>query len=286
MPNKKIGIIGLGKLGFCLADVMWKHFGNVIGIDLKEVEPPNEPWIENKFYRSTNFSDLKDREIIFCVVPTPSLKNGDFTNEYVIRAIKRAKEYMQKCRIFVLVSTVMPGSCRKIKRHLGKIKLVYNPEFIRLGDVVEGIERPDFVLIGEEDKESGREIKRIYRKICGVWTPIKRMDWKSAELTKLSLNSYVTMKISFANVIGEISKKLGTDAEKILDAIGEDSRIGQKYFKSGGAYGGPCFPRDNKAFSRVAGKILNYSELTDKINKHIAKEVGYFDKRESYQNVL
>ena len=130
---------------------------------------------------------------------------------------------------------------------------------------------------------SGDKVEEIYKKITNA--PIKHMDLRSAELAKISLNSYITMKISFANTIGRISKHLGTDANKILDAIGTDKRIGHEYFKAGGAYGGPCFPRDNKAFGNVAKGTTNYSKLTDQINKEVANESGAFSNDAKYQNV-
>jgi len=262
----KIGCIGLGKLGSVLAEVLAEH-NEVAGVD-----------------KNDDFSTLKDCEIVFNVVNTPSLPNGDFSNEILFKSIKQAKPYLKNCKVFVVVSTVMPGTCRQISKMLN-CKVCYNPEFIRLNSIKEDMKNPDFVLIGEEDKESGDILHRIYLDIVGVKTPIKRMSWKSAELAKISLNSYITMKITFANIIGQMAKKIGADAESILDAIGQDHRIGTAYFKHGGAYGGPCFPRDNIAFSNVASDIKNYASLTDEINKDIAKE-GYFSNEKRYQNIL
>lgn len=258
----KIGIIGLGKLGSCLKKVLNEHF-IVVGVDKKD-----------------DFSILKDCEVIFNVVNTPSLPNGNFSNKFLFKSIRMAKPYLN-CKVFVVVCTVMPGTCEQIDKML-KCDVVYNPEFIRLNSIIEDMKNPDFVLIGG-NKEGGDIIESIYNKITGA--EVKRMDLKSAELSKISLNSYITMKISFANTIGRISKKIGTNPDLILDAIGKDRRIGNEYFKFGGAYGGPCFPRDNKAFSNVANGIINYANLTDKINKQVAKEFGAFSDDERYQNV-
>lgn len=259
----KIGVIGLGKLGSVLFKVLSKHY-EVIGVD-----------------KGDDFSKLSGCKVVFDVVNTPSLPNGDFSNEYLLSSIETAKPHLT-CEVFVVVSTVMPGTCREISKTLD-CKVCYNPEFIRLNSIEEDMENPDFVLIGEEDN-CGDVVEGIY-KVISLDCPIKRMDLESAELAKISLNSYITMKISFANVLGLIAKKIGADANKITEAIGLDHRIGTAYFTPGGAYGGPCFPRDNIAFANVAGNITNYAGLTDKINKLVAKREGAFSDDEKYQNV-
>ena len=269
----KIGIIGLGKLGSCLAEVLAEHY-EVMGVDRYAKGIKN-------ITTSTSFSILKGCKVVFNVVNTPSLSNGDFNNEYLFESINQAKPYLN-CKVFVVVSTVMPGTCEEVSKMLD-CKICYNPEFIRLDSIIEDMKNPDFVLIGEEDKKSGKILERIYKKFTDA--PMKHMSCKSAEFAKIVLNSYITMKITFANTIGLISKQIGTDAEKILDAVGQDHRIGTSYFKSGGAYGGPCFPRDNIAFSNIAKGILNYAKVTDKINKKVAKEFGAFSDDERYQNV-
>lgn len=260
----EIGVIGMGKLGNVLHKVLSKHY-SVVGVD-----------------KGDDFSVLKDCEVIFNVVNTPSDVEGNFSNKYLINSTNEAKKYMDKCKVYVIVSTVMPGTCEQVSKHL-ECPVCYNPEFIRLNSIEEDMENPDFVLIGGEDEESCNLIESIYEKITEA--PKMLMDLKSAELAKISLNSYITMKISFANTVGRIAKKIGADANQILWAIGLDHRIGNAYFKAGGAYGGPCFPRDNRAFSNVAKPILNYAKLTDLINKQVAKEDGSFSNDKKYQNV-
>jgi len=275
----KIGVIGLGKLGSCLAKVLAEN-NEVIGIDLEKKIIPG-------VITTMNFQCLSECEVIFNVVNTPSNVRGNFSNKYLFSSTNSAKPYLKNCKVYVIVSTVMPRTCEKISKKLS-CPVCYNPEFIRLSSIIEDMKNPDFVLIGEEDKESGDIIEAIYRKILNYLprkTPVKRMSLKSAELAKISLNSYITMKISFANTIGRIAKKIGANATQILEAIGTDKRIGPKYFKHGGAYGGPCFPRDNIAFGNVAGFITNYASLTDIINKKVAKELGAFSDDERYQNV-
>jgi UDPglucose 6-dehydrogenase len=136
------------------------------------------------------------------------------------------------------------------------IGLCYNPEFIALGNVIEGLLRPDFVLIGESDTRAGGLLEEICRRIVGPSVPVCRMNFVNAELTKISVNTYVTTKISFANMLSEICDKLsGADADIVTAAIGRDGRIGPKYLRGATGYGGPCFPRDTTAFSTMAKRL-------------------------------
>jgi len=287
----KIGVIGLGKLGLPLALVLSKEF-DVVGVELskeridkirnkdfKGYKEKNLMKYLNKYKFTTkqSFYKLKECDVVFCIVPTPSKSNGEFTNDYIKKAIKYSKPYLKKNSVFVITSTVMPGSCQKLKRLLPKsVDIAYNPEFIALGNVIEGIEKPDFVLIGADDTETLNKVENVYFYITN--SPIKRMSLKSAELTKIALNSFVTMKISFANSIGRLSELHKASAKDILEALGTDKRIGNKYLKAGSPFGGPCFPRDNRAMKRVYNKanIKHYfCEITDNINTDTKWSIYY-----------
>ena len=149
------------------------------------------------------------------------------------------------------------------KRVGNETGLCYNPEFIALGNVIEGLLRPDFVLIGESDARAGGLLEEICRRIVGPSVPVCRMNFVNAELTKISVNTYVTTKISFANMLSEICDKLsGADAAVITETIGRDGRIGLKYLRGATGYGkaywyrrqfGRCHPRHQRTPSRAAG---------------------------------
>jgi UDPglucose 6-dehydrogenase len=151
------------------------------------------------------------------------------------------------------------------------IGLCYNPEFIALGDVVKGLLKPDFILIGESDPRAGELLSSLYHRVVGPTVPISRMSFVNAELTKISVNTYVTMKISFANMLVEICDHLeGADVSIVADAVGRDTRVGKKYLRPAVGYGGPCFPRDTVAFSQVAHLVGSTADLalsTDTINR-------------------
>jgi UDPglucose 6-dehydrogenase len=163
-----------------------------------------------------------------------------------------------------------------LERELGGVcgrdfGVCYNPEFIALGNVVIGLLEPDMVLIGESDAESGAVLADLYQKYNRNAPRIARMSIASAELTKISVNSYITMKISFTNQLRLIAERFPkADIHAILEAIGSDSRIGQKYLRAGLSYGGPCFPRDNRLLAyaaRQAGTEAPLAEASDRVNE-------------------
>lgn len=181
----------------------------------------------------------------------------------------------------------MPGSMEgEIKYHLesssGKkigqeIGFCYNPEFIALGTVIRDMLNPDFCLIGESDKKAGDILENIYDRIYENKIKICRMNFINAELAKIAINTYLTFKISYGNMLSEICDYLPeTDVDIITKTIGKDSRIGEKYLRSGVAYGGPCLPRDTVAFallSRQVGVKNEIAEAVHKINLHQSQRI-------------
>lgn len=288
---KKIAIIGIGRLGLCLALNIEKAGYSVLGIDVSEkyVAAINsksfhsaEPYVNEylsaskNFVVSTHIQEIFEKEynIIFLVLPTPSKSSGEFSHHYIDEVIENLAKYGKQpiTKHLVINSTCMPGYCDSIKEKLSALNytLTYNPEFIAQGSIIKDQQYPDQVLIGETDAEVGDMLQTIYSKICKNTPRYCRMSLLSAEITKLATNCFLTTKISFANAIGDIATKVGAEPEKILEAIGADSRIGNAYFKYGFGYGGPCFPRDNKAFTQFAANnnyAMLISEATDKTNK-------------------
>ncbi len=283
----KIAVIGLGKLGSCHAAVMAFKGFEVIGADINQkfvdkinageapvVETGLQELITNSGKRLSATTDVakavQHADVIFVIVPTPSDEEGRFSMEYALGAAQTIGEGLKtstaKYPVVVMTSTVMPGdtggkfaptlekfSGKKLGKDFGAC---YSPEFIALGSVVRDMLNPDMILIGESDKKSGDAIQSIYEKSCDNKPYFARMNFVNAELTKISVNSYITTKISYANTLAQICSKLsGANSDVVLEAVGKDSRIGNKYLKGGLAFGGPCFPRDNIAFSKVAQDV-------------------------------
>ena len=296
-----LSIIGLGKLGSPMAAVMAHKGHKVIGVDLNpayvnalnEGRPPvNETGLADMVHanreRLTATADyaeaILNSDITFIIVPTPSGPDGRFSTKYVLdsaRQIGAALRQKQDWHLVSLCSTVMPGSTGNellpvIEAASGKkcgvdFGLCYNPEFIALGSVIYNMLNPDMILIGESDARSGALLEEIYAGVCDSKPRIQRMNFVNAELTKISVNTYVTTKISYANMLAEICETIpGANVDVVTAAIGCDSRIGRKYLTGALGYGGPCFPRDNVAFSAMArsnGAPALLAEATDQVNK-------------------
>jgi UDPglucose 6-dehydrogenase len=298
---KSASVFGLGKLGACIAATLAQQGLEVLGVDIdpekvrlvnEGLPPVEEPLLAETIRagRSRLRATTAHREAVvtdasFFIPPSPSLPDGSFSNEYLLKAMqpiaKAVREANKKGHIFVCSSTTTPGAMDSVlipmlEKETGwkcgtDFGVCYNPEFIALGNVVNGLLEPDMVLIGESDPESGAALEDLYKRYNRNKPHIARMSIISAELTKISVNSFITMKISFTNQLRLIAQKFPrADIHQILDAIGTDSRIGKKYLRAGLSYGGPCFPRDNRllAFAaREVGLEAPMAEASDRVNE-------------------
>lgn len=296
-----VSVVGLGKLGACMAATMAKKGMSVIGVDLNrrnvdlinEGKPPVvEPHLAEtmtanakRLRATTNFETaVLESEITFVIVPTPSDEHGAFSLDYAAdaaRQIGRALRRKSAYHLVVLTSTVLPGATEEtflpaLEKESGKkcgrdFGLCYNPEFIALGSVIHDLLNPDFVLIGQFDDKSGATLEAWYKSFSDNTPPVARMSIVNAELTKIAVNTFVTTKITFANMLASICEGLpGADVDTVTTALGLDSRIGRRYLTGGTGYGGPCFPRDNRAFAyaaQKAGRGAALAEATDKVNR-------------------
>ncbi len=303
----KIAVVGLGKLGAVMAAVLAERGHAVTGADrnLSVVETVNqgrapvaEPGLDELIARNRHrlraTTDTEEAvagaDVVFIVTPTPSGSDGTFSVELVLEACGAAARVLRNATGFPVVavtSTVMPGDTGGrvlplVEEVSGKrcgvdFGLCYNPEFIALGSVVRDFMNPDMVLIGESDPRSGRILEELYRSVCTNRPAVARMNFVNAELTKLCVNTFVTTKISYANLLAEVCERLpGADAAIVTQALGLDSRIGAKYLKGALGYGGPCFPRDNAAFAAMAralGVEPSLPEATDRINRRQVRRV-------------
>src|SRR5262249_16419800 len=176
------------------------------------------------------------------------------------------------------------GACRHglipiLEKYSGKrcgedFGFCYSPEFVALGSVIRDFLNPDFLLVGEFDGRAGAHLEDSYRVITANNAPVARMSLENAELAKISVNAFVTTKITFANMLADICARVpGGNVDVVSNAIGLDSRIGRKYLTGALGYGGPCFPRDNVAlafFANAVGATADLPEATDRINRSLA----------------
>jgi len=294
-----ISVIGLGKLGACIATCFAHKGFSVIGADVsaKTVElvnqgkaPVTEPQLSEMMAgaakRLSATQDVVqaviDSDVTLIVVPTPSTAEGGFSIDYVVeaaRSIGRGLKAKKGYHLVVLTSTVLPGSTEYgmmpvLERESGKqagkdFGVCYSPEFIALGQVIKDFLNPEFLLIGEHDERAGKLLAETYLAVCDNTPKIARMNLVNSELTKISVNAYVTMRISFANMVASISEQLpGGDVDIVTGALGLDTRIGSRYLKGAVAFGGPCFPRDNQALAYLAGQLGQSGALSEAVHAY------------------
>ncbi|HEY0297656.1 MAG TPA: nucleotide sugar dehydrogenase [Arachidicoccus sp.] len=288
---EEIGIIGIGKLGLCFALNLEQSGFKVYGIDItpqyinqlkNKVYSSSEPLVNayliqaQNFFPSDNISILFEKNItdIFIMVATPSTKDGGYDHSQIERVTDELIQFgkQNETKNLYIGCTTMPGYCNQLAQKMRPYNYTvsYNPEFIAQGAIIKNQQYPDQVLIGEANDEAGNRLQYIHSKMTKNNPVYCRMDCLSAEITKLATNCFLTTKISFANAIGDLAIKTGADQAKILSAIGADSRIGNKYLNHGFGFGGPCFPRDNRALDKFAKQNdfpLLISEATDAVNK-------------------
>jgi len=299
MSMKNISVIGIGKLGICFSLTLEKAGYNVLGIDINQehVDKINSKTLNSdeegveellrsckNFKASTSIKEaLRFSDLIFVIVATPSLDNGRYDHSQVDSIIEEVKSHgTVNNKHFVVCCTVMPGYCEKVTEEISQYgyTVSYNPEFIAQGTIIKDQLNPDIILIGEGTKEAGDSLQGIYENITKSEPRFNRMSCTEAEITKIALNCFLTTKISYANMVGDIVKSYDGDPKVVLKAIGDDSRIGSKYLGYGYGYGGPCFPRDNRAFALCA-KDKDMSALisvaSDEVNdRHLDFQIEEF----------
>lgn len=302
---RSLSVVGLGKLGSPLAAVLAAAGHQVIGTDVDRrlveavaagrapvVEPGLQQAIDDAGDRLSATPEVADAvaasEATFVVVPTPSTEDGGFSLEHVLAALVAVGAGIRRKgggrHLVTITSTVLPGATdgplrRVLEEAAGRpvgpdLGLCYSPEFIALGSVVADLRAPDFVLVGETVPWAGCFLEDLWRGVLGPHVPVRRMTATSAELVKIAVNTYVTTKISFANLLGELCDRLGDcDVDTVTEAVGLDRRVGNRYLRAATGYGGPCFPRDNKAMQHLArslGTTADIAEATDRINRRQA----------------
>jgi UDPglucose 6-dehydrogenase len=290
----KIGVIGAGRLGICFALLCEQAGYDVLVSDVREdyvknlrnkFISTNEPEVSKLLSTSprlsatnSNSKVIRDCDIIYTLVATPSKRDGSYDVSAVwdvVQDIKKVKKVQGKA--FVVGCTTNPGDCKEFQKELDKsgVDVFYNPEFIAQGTIINDLRTADMVLIGGKRNESYDQLCEIYNRIQETSPKISIMSTTAAELVKLAVNCFLTTKISYANMVGQVMALSGMEEEipTVLGAIGDDSRIGRKYLNFGFGFGGPCLPRDNRAFASHAKKLgldYNLGDTTDNFNNEHA----------------
>lgn len=298
LDNKQklnIGFVGLGKLGLPCALAIEQKGHSVCGFDvnyqikniLDSKKLPYKEIFADEFLKNhkIDFLSLEEvvekSDIVFVAVQTPHhiLYEGitripgttcDFDYTYLkesVFAISNIVEKLDEDKIVVIISTVLPGTLETqiIPYISNRVKLCYNPFFIAMGTTVYDFYNPEFVLLGQYDKDAADIVEYFYSTIHSA--PVYKTSIVNAELIKVSYNTFIGMKITFVNTLMEICHKLGGNVDEVTGALSLATMrlISNKYLSGGMGDGGGCHPRDNIAMSHLAEKLNLSYDLFDKI---------------------
>lgn len=289
-----ICVIGTGYVGLvagaCLADMG----NNVICVDNNEekisqlkngIIPIYEPGLDelvksNVLEARLDFStDLKtavEKSLVcFIAVGTPQGEDGSADLQYVFNVAKSIAKSMNDYKVIVDKSTVPVGTAEKVSEIIKEntnydFDVVSNPEFLKQGNAVNDFLSPDRVVIGSNSDKATQIMQEIYAPFFRTGNRIIVMDVKSAEMTKYAANSFLAVKISYANEIANLCEKVGANAEMVRIGMTTDSRIGNKFLFPGLGYGGSCFPKDVKALIKTGvenGCDMSIIKSADETNK-------------------
>jgi nucleotide sugar dehydrogenase len=284
MNTKNITVIGIGRLGLGFALMLEKSGYNVVGIDINQEyvanlnsktfqcsEPEYNELLQNSrnFKACTNLSEgINHSDIIFIIVQTPNSGGERFYDHSILsNLLVKMNKMKPSNKDFIIGCTVMPKYIDEIGNNLLSdclnCHLSYNPEFVAQGDIINGFKFPDIILVGTNNDDLKPKMEEIYTNICENKPKFCFLTPLEAEITKISINGFITTKLSYANMIGDLCDTLNVEPDSVLRSIGNDSRIGNKYFRAGYSFGGPCFPRDTRALKQVMDQNEIFSGLLE-----------------------
>jgi UDPglucose 6-dehydrogenase len=287
-------VIGLGRIGAPLAACLAARGVAVVGADIDRrkvdaindaVPPVSEPGlgallrqVSGTLGATHSVADaVLSTDATFVTVPTPAEGDGSLSIRHVQAAcveIGSALRTKPGFHLVAVTSTVMPGTTGGVltdaiadasgKRAGSDFAICYVPEFVALGTAIRDFLSPDFVLIGEPDPASGELLEGLFLRVCEADPPIARTSPVAAEVAKLAVNAFLATRITFANVLAQISEGLsGCDVDAVTAVVGLDSRIGDRYLTGAVPFGGPCLPRDTAALATLARTVGAFPALAD-----------------------
>jgi UDPglucose 6-dehydrogenase len=301
-----LAVIGSGYVGLVTGACFSDLGNNVICIDIdkekvnrlnKGIIPIYEPGLqeiiqENLEKERIKFTcsyeeGLKNAEVIFIAVGTPSLPNGEADLKYVKMAAREIANHLNKDTVVVNKSTVPVGTgdivTQIIEENLNdkiSFTVVSNPEFLREGSAVFDFMNPDRVVIGDNSGEAAKIVAQLYRPLqC----PVIITDIVSAEMIKYSSNAFLATKISFINEVANICERVGADIKSVVNGMGLDKRIESAFLGAGIGFGGSCFPKDTKALVEIAHNFgYDFKVLKSVIEVNDAQRFIVIDKLQKH----
>jgi len=286
----KLTIIGSGYVGLttgaCFAEV--GHQVCCVDNDPRKIEsllageiPIYEPGLESvvkknvaarrlRFTTSTE-EGVEHGEVIFIAVPTPPQSDGSVDLSFIEKVAREIAVHLDSYRVVVDKSTVpvktgerVANTIRRYAKPGVEFDVISNPEFLREGSAVEDLMKPDRIVIGGNSDRALALMQKIYEPFVA---PVLVTDINSAELIKHAANSFLALKISYANALSEICEAAGADVLKVTEGIGTDKRIGRAFLNAGLGYGGSCFPKDIAAFIAIARQLGNPFGLLEEVQR-------------------
>jgi UDPglucose 6-dehydrogenase len=236
---------------------------------------------------------IRASDAIFICVGTPPKENGDADLSAIDNVARQISTEARSPKLVIEKSTVPARTGLELRRALNAysrnsgltFRVVSNPEFLREGTAVGDFFHPDRIVVGVEDESAAAQMREIYRPILerkfrcpvhehscpdGPAAHLLVTTINSAELIKHASNSFLALKISYANVIADLCEKIGADVEEVTQAMGLDPRIGGQFLRAGLGFGGFCFPKDLQAFVHLAGTVgvdFEILKAAERVNK-------------------
>jgi GDP-mannose 6-dehydrogenase len=279
----RINVYGLGYVGSVSAACFAAAGHEVLGIDVDgtKVDGVNrghssvvEPGLEELIANTVASGKLRaaasaegDAELSLVCVGTPSNDNGSLCLDFVKRAASEIGERLAKSQSYHVVcirSTVLPGTVETVvvpllEQHTGRragldFGVCMNPEFLREGSSIRDFYNPPFSIVGELDRRSGDVVAALYAELPAS---VVRTEIGNAEMIKYVCNAFHALKITFANEVGNLSKRLGLDGRDVMSIVCQDDKlnISPVYLQPGFAFGGSCLPKDVRAMLHRASEV-------------------------------
>ncbi|MCU0239148.1 MAG: UDP-glucose/GDP-mannose dehydrogenase family protein [Pyrinomonadaceae bacterium] len=288
-----IAVIGTGYVGL-VTGACFAEFGvevTCVDVDEKKIEglkngimPIYEPGLDTiveknykagRLHFTTNIkSAVEQALVIFLAVGTPPKPDGSPDMSYYQQAAKDIAESMNGYKVLVTKSTVPVGTGKWLREFVAENQttktnfgVASNPEFLREGAAIDDFMRPDRVVVGSNEPDAIAIMKDLYRPLYLIETPIVITSLEAAELIKYAANAFLATKITFINEIANLCDAIGCDVHDVAKGMGMDNRIGRKFLHPGPGYGGSCFPKDTKAFTKVGDKFGVETSVVDAVIK-------------------
>src|SRR5215204_2146545 len=288
-----IAVIGTGYVGL-VTGACFAEFGvdvTCVDVDTAKIEKLNngvipiyEPGLDQiveknvkagRLHFTTDIkSAVEGARVVFLAVGTPPREDGAPDMSFYRQAAKDVAEAINGYKVLVTKSTVPIGTGKWLREFvIENLKtqtdfgVASNPEFLREGAAIDDFMRPDRVVIGSNEDGAIEVMKELYRPLYLIETPIVITSLEAAELIKYAANAFLATKITFINEIANLCDAIGCDVHDVARGMGMDNRIGRKFLHPGPGYGGSCFPKDTKAFTKVGDKYGVETSVVDAVIK-------------------